>query len=318
MGRPGRPTCQARPRLGRRPIHSTPWPNAIPHDVLGVEPGAEPDADQGRVAAPCPDAPPRPDRRRSGRIADRDPADGRDQRRLRRADPRRRAARRAAGRRGRRPTRSGGRRGAARTSQRAVRRSPRPTRPVTGRVDTTDNVRPRNQTRPPPAARPAVPSSRRPAAVARATRQPRAAAGEHADRPAGARSGSATSAGRSRRRSQDALELELGFGKFHGHTLGQIAAFEPSYIDWLATTITRDPELVAAARVVRDELDRRGHRAPGAAGATTSPGPAGPPDRHVPARRRRPRNARSPPGYPEGDRVSLMKFERCSAVSPQA
>src|SRR5207244_5207042 len=56
----------------------------------------------------------------------------------------------------------------------------------------------------------------------------------------------------------DALDLELGFGKFHGHTLGQIAAFEPSYIDWLAATITRDPELVAAARVVRDDLDRRG------------------------------------------------------------
>jgi hypothetical protein len=55
-----------------------------------------------------------------------------------------------------------------------------------------------------------------------------------------------------------ALDLELAFGKFHGHTLGQIAAFEPSYIDWLAATITRDPELVAAARGVRDELDRKG------------------------------------------------------------
>jgi hypothetical protein len=37
-----------------------------------------------------------------------------------------------------------------------------------------------------------------------------------------------------------------------------VAAFEPSYIDWLATTITRDPDLVAAARVVRDDLDVRG------------------------------------------------------------
>ena len=50
----------------------------------------------------------------------------------------------------------------------------------------------------------------------------------------------------------------MTFGKFHGHTLGQIAAFEPSYIDWVSGTITRDPELVAAARVVRAELDRRG------------------------------------------------------------
>jgi len=55
-----------------------------------------------------------------------------------------------------------------------------------------------------------------------------------------------------------ALATEMPFGKFHGHTLGQIAGFEPSYIDWVSGTITRDPELVAAARVVRIELDRRG------------------------------------------------------------
>jgi curved DNA-binding protein CbpA len=55
-----------------------------------------------------------------------------------------------------------------------------------------------------------------------------------------------------------ALATEMPFGKFHGHTLAQIAAFEPSYIDWVSGTITRDPELVAAARVVRGELDRRG------------------------------------------------------------
>ena len=36
------------------------------------------------------------------------------------------------------------------------------------------------------------------------------------------------------------------------------ASFEPSYIDWLASTITRDRELVAYARVIRDELDRQG------------------------------------------------------------
>jgi hypothetical protein len=48
------------------------------------------------------------------------------------------------------------------------------------------------------------------------------------------------------------------FGKFHGHTLGEIAAFEPSYIDWVASTVTRDPELVAAARVVQADLDARG------------------------------------------------------------
>ena len=56
----------------------------------------------------------------------------------------------------------------------------------------------------------------------------------------------------------DALVLEVDFGKFHGHTLGEIAAFEPSYIDWLAGTVTRDPELALAARVIREELDRQG------------------------------------------------------------
>ena len=43
----------------------------------------------------------------------------------------------------------------------------------------------------------------------------------------------------------EALELEVTFGKFHGHTLGEIAAFEPSYVDWLAGTITREPEIAA-------------------------------------------------------------------------
>jgi hypothetical protein len=56
----------------------------------------------------------------------------------------------------------------------------------------------------------------------------------------------------------EALAHRIDFGKFHGHTLGEIAAFEPSYVDWVASTITRDPDLVAAARVIRDDLDVRG------------------------------------------------------------
>jgi hypothetical protein len=56
----------------------------------------------------------------------------------------------------------------------------------------------------------------------------------------------------------EAYAVELDFGKFHGHTLGQVAAFEPSYIDWLASTVTRDPDLTAAARCIREELDRQG------------------------------------------------------------
>ena len=56
----------------------------------------------------------------------------------------------------------------------------------------------------------------------------------------------------------DAQSLVVEFGKFHGHTLGEIAAFEPSYIDWLAGTITRDRDLLAAARVLKHDLDERG------------------------------------------------------------
>jgi len=67
----------------------------------------------------------------------------------------------------------------------------------------------------------------------------------------------------------DARAVEIEFGKFRGHTLGDIAAFEPSYIDWISKTITRDPELVAAARVIRDDLDERG--------VVRAPRPAPPP-----------------------------------------
>jgi hypothetical protein len=61
---------------------------------------------------------------------------------------------------------------------------------------------------------------------------------------------------------EEALETEVTFGKFHGHTLAEIVAFEPSYVDWLAGTMSRDPDLSLAARVIADELDRRGIRRP--------------------------------------------------------
>jgi hypothetical protein len=50
----------------------------------------------------------------------------------------------------------------------------------------------------------------------------------------------------------------LEFGKFGGYTLGEVALLEPTYIDWLAQTITRDDELVRRARVVQADLDRQG------------------------------------------------------------
>lgn len=59
-------------------------------------------------------------------------------------------------------------------------------------------------------------------------------------------------------RLSEAQTREIEFGKFRGHTLGEIASFEPSYIDWIAGTITRDRDLVAAARVIKEDLDARG------------------------------------------------------------
>jgi curved DNA-binding protein CbpA len=137
---------------------------------------------------------------------------------------------------------------------------PRPTRPVTARVDTTHTFRPRNVPLRSAEGRSAsahpLPGQAPPRSPQDEREPPRAST------PTGPMA-------RSRLRNfrppagpplDLAVDVELTFGKFHGHTLGQVAAFEPSYIDWLATTITRDRDLVAAARVVRDDLDRRGIR----------------------------------------------------------
>ena len=128
---------------------------------------------------------------------------------------------------------------------------PRPTRPVTGRVDTTATFRPHNTT-----TGPRMRHERRPPTPTdRLTREPL-----RASQPNGP-------VGRGRQRNfrppeppslEAARDWPIEFGKFHGHTLGQIAAFEPTYIDWLARTISRDPELVAAAKVLQDDLDVRG------------------------------------------------------------
>ena len=128
---------------------------------------------------------------------------------------------------------------------------PRPTRPVTGRVDTSSTYRPRNTT-----TGPGIRHERRPPV--------------HADRLAREPLRASTPTGplnRGRQRNfrppvppslDAARELVIEFGKFHGHSLGQIADFEPTYIDWLARTISRDPDLVAAARAIQNDLDERG------------------------------------------------------------
>lgn len=144
------------------------------------------------------------------------------------------------------------RQGAA-TAGRGVRTGPprpRPTRPVTGRVDTTPTYRARNATTGPRVRLEGPPRGR---AHSYESEPPRASD------PTGP-----LERGRLRRfrrpappTLEDARATVMEFGKFHGHTLAEIVAFEPSYIDWLAQTISRDPELVAAARVIRDDLDIR-------------------------------------------------------------
>ena len=128
---------------------------------------------------------------------------------------------------------------------------PRPTKPVTGRLDTSGTFRPRNATT---SARASL-RGQPPLRVDRLEREPLRASDPNGPLE------------RARLKSfrrpppptiDAAIGVELEFGKFRGHTLGEVAAFEPSYIDWLATTITRDPDLVAAARVVADDLNRRG------------------------------------------------------------
>jgi curved DNA-binding protein CbpA len=130
--------------------------------------------------------------------------------------------------------------------------SPRRSRPVTARIDTSALLRPRNATlfpqdrsslpghaprprsaedrEPPRASDPTGPTHRRPGPNMEADLPTLAAA----------------------------LDVELGFGKFAGLTLGDVADLEPSYVDWIVRTISREPELLLAARVVQRYLERTG------------------------------------------------------------
>jgi curved DNA-binding protein CbpA len=145
-----------------------------------------------------------------------------------------------------------GRGGDGRRSDRPAGPPPPPrSRPVTARVDTSQTVRPRNAT----LGHPASPMGQAPPPNARPTTEPLRASDPNGPIQKGRM--------RHYRRPpeppiEEAAGLRIDFGKFRGHTLGEIAAFEPSYIDWLAGTITRDRDLVASARVLQADLDRRG------------------------------------------------------------
>jgi hypothetical protein len=130
---------------------------------------------------------------------------------------------------------------------------PPPGRPVTGRVDTTSTFRPRNSTTTPAGQHGHPPGQQPPA------RRPEAEPLRASDPTGPLRRGrSRHFRPRPEPTLAEAGALELGFGRFMGYTLAEVAAFEPSYIDWLARTVTRDPDLVAAARVVKADLDERG------------------------------------------------------------
>ena len=131
---------------------------------------------------------------------------------------------------------------------------PRPTRPVTGRVDMSHTYRARNQVLGGSSRRATLPGQpplrndpvgREPPRASTPTGPLVRARLRHFRRPPAPA-------------LHDAEATVIEFGKFHGHTLGQIAAFEPSYIDWVAGTVSHDPDLVLAARVIQTDLDRRG------------------------------------------------------------
>jgi hypothetical protein len=130
---------------------------------------------------------------------------------------------------------------------------PPKTRPVTARFDTSDLLHPRNATTTPrgDGYRHHPRGVRPPSARADKAEPPRASD------PTGPLE--RLRARRERRRPLPALDAARGmtvtFGKFHGRTLGEIAVLEPSYVTWLARAITRDPDLLDAARVVAAALE---------------------------------------------------------------
>lgn len=127
-----------------------------------------------------------------------------------------------------------------------------PSRPVTGRLDTSGTLRPRNATTTGPGGQPRGRPLPGPIQMGGEPLRASDPTGPtHRRRVRGWRAPEPPTL-------EAAMATVVAFGKFHDHALGEIAAFEPSYIDWLARTISHDPDLVAAARVIRDDLDRRG------------------------------------------------------------
>ncbi len=129
---------------------------------------------------------------------------------------------------------------------------PPPSRPVTARFDTGQHFHRQNT----------VTSNGRPTLGGQRPRSAREAGGAgdglRASEPTGPvyrRPGAASSRPPT---LAEAHRTTLEFGRFRGHTLAEVADFEPTYIDWIARTITRDRDLVQRARVIQADLDARG------------------------------------------------------------
>jgi len=131
---------------------------------------------------------------------------------------------------------------------------PPPTRPVTARFDFSSSFQPRNST-----------AIRQPGRRSTLSGHPPVDWREYRQGPdlrASAPNGPVhrtVDPSRVRMPSLDeARATVLGFGRFHGRTLGEVADAEPTYIDWIASTITRDRDLVMRAKVIASDLDARG------------------------------------------------------------
>jgi curved DNA-binding protein CbpA len=131
---------------------------------------------------------------------------------------------------------------------------PPPTRPVTARFDTSASFRPRNSTVVHRRGRRTILAGQPPAEWRRERNGPDL----RASKPTGPVSRRIEPTSLRLPSLGDARATVLGFGRFHGRTLGEVADRDPAYIDWIASTITRDRDLVMRARVIVNDLDARG------------------------------------------------------------
>jgi len=129
---------------------------------------------------------------------------------------------------------------------------PRTTRPVTARFDTSAAYHRPNATT----------SGERPSLRGQPPAERRARNGEADELRASTPTGPVRRRTNGPRPHQPSLEesrqTPLEFGRFSGYTLGDVAELEPTYIDWIARTITRDRDLVMRARVIQGDMDERG------------------------------------------------------------